>query len=239
MTVEKYFIKDDYRPNTEAVTRDEVSGGEYWNRASIYSSYFYQFPVYKYAKKLIQEKCIKEVIDVGCGTGTKLAFIHNDLPTINFTGIDQKGAIEYCKEHYSFGNWYVDNIEESDKSLGDIKGGLVICSDVIEHLLNPDILLGYLKGKVSKEGYILLSTPERDVLRGKDCTNSPNKFHIREWNFEEMENYLLFRGFSILEHFLQYPIRFGFNRIFFNEVVKRLISGKALKYNQVCLIQVK
>lgn len=239
MTVENYFIKAGYTPNDKAVTLDEISGEQYWNKSSIYSSYYYQFPVYRYAKKLLREKKIKRVIDVGCGTGTKLAFIHKDLPEVAFTGIDQKAAIEYCENNYNFGNWHVDDIENPDESLGDIKAELVICSDVIEHLLNPDVLLVYLKKKVANDGYIVLSTPERDVLRGKSCTNSPNKFHIREWNLEEFENYLLSSGFRVVEHFLQYPIRFGFNRIFFNEVLKRLITGKGLKYNQVCVLEVK
>jgi len=239
MTVESYFIKAGYTPNDKAVTLDEVSGEQYWNKSSIYSSYYYQFPVYRYAKKLIREKKIKRVIDVGCGTGTKLAFIHKDLPEINITGIDQKAAIEYCENHYSFGNWYVDDIENPDESLGDIKTELVICSDVIEHLLNPDVLLVYLKKKVSRDGYIILSTPERDIFRGESCMSSPNKFHVREWNFEEFENYMLFSGFRIIEHFLQYPIRFGVNRIFLNAILKRLITGKGLRYNQVCLLQAK
>jgi len=239
MTIEKYFIKDDYVPNKEAVTRDEVSGKQYWSKSSIYSSYYYQFSVYQYAKKLIQEKRVEEVIDVGCGTGTKLALIHNDLPEVNFVGIDRKAAIDYCKKHYSFGNWYVDDIENPDKSLGDIKAKLVICSDVIEHLLNPDLLLSYLKKKVTIDGYILLSTPERDIMRGKSCTTSPNKFHIREWNYEEFENYLLYSGFHIVEHFLQYQVRVGINRMFLKIAIRRLISGKALKYNQVLLASVK
>jgi len=69
--------------------------------------------------------------------------------------------------------------------------------------------------------------------------SSPNKFHVREWNFEEFENYMLFSGFRIIEHFLQYPIRFGVNRIFLNAILKRLITGKGLRYNQVCLLQAK
>lgn len=239
MAAEKYFIKDGYTPNSEAVTRDEVSGKQYWNKTSIHCSYYYQFPVYQYAKNLIQKKGIKKVVDVGCGTGAKLALIHNGLPEVNFTGIDRRAGIDYCKKHYSFGSWYIDDIENPDESLGDIKAELVICSDVIEHLLNPNILLSYLKNKVVADGYILLSTPERDVLRGKDCTNSPNKFHIREWNYSELEDYLSYSDFSIIEHFLQYSTRPGFNRIFLNVVIKRLLSGKGLKYNQVCLIQVK
>lgn len=239
MSVESYFIKDGYCANNRIITIDGTSGGQYWNESRIYSSYYYQFPVYRYAEKLIQEKKIKEVIDVGCGTGAKLALIHNNLPEINFTGIDQRATIEYCKEHYNFGKWYVDNIEEPDKSLDNIKAELVICSDVIEHLLNPDTLLSYLKKKVTKDGYILLSTPERDVLRSKSCNNSPNKFHIREWNYEELENYLLYSGFRIVEHFLQYSTRFGFNKIFLRIAIRQLISSKSLKYNQVSLIQVK
>ena len=239
MAAEKYFIKDGYTPNSEAVTRDEVSGTQYWNKTTIHASHYYQFGVYQYAKNLIQKKGIKKVVDVGCGTGAKLAIIHNDLPGVDFRGIDRQGAIDYCKKNYSFGNWCIDDIEKPDDSLGDIKAKLVICSDVIEHLLNPNVLLSYLKNKVDADGYILLSTPERDVLRGKDCTISPNKFHIREWNYRELEDYLSHSGFSIIEHFLQYPTRPGFNRIFLNVVIKRLFSGKGLKYNQVCLLQVK
>lgn len=239
MTVGKYFIKDSYSPNEQVVTIDEISGKQYWNRSRVYSSYYYQFPVYRYAKKLIQEKRIKMVIDVGCGVATKLDFLHNHLPSVDFVGFDQQSAIDYCKENYNWGSWYVDNFERPDESLGDIKADVVICADVIEHLLEPDTLLSYLKNRANKGGYILISTPERDKLRGESCTYSPNSCHIREWNYHELENYLLFNGFHILDHFLQYPIRFGINRIFLNEVVKRLISGKALKYNQVCLLQEK
>lgn len=239
VTIEKYFIKTGYSPNEQALTVDKISGGQYWNKWRVYSSYYYQFPVYQYAKKLIQEKGIKKVIDVGCGVASKLALIHDSFPEVDFVGIDQKDAIDYCKENYGFGSWYVDNIENPDESLDDIKADLVICSDVIEHLVNPDFLLSYLKKKVTAGGYILLSTPERDILGGKSCTKCPNKFHVREWNYNELENYLLCNGLCIVDHFLQYPIRLGINRIFLREVGKRLIAGKALRYNQVCLLQVE
>jgi hypothetical protein len=114
----------------------------------------------------------------------------------------------------------------------------VICADVIEHLGDPDALIGYLTRRVSGGGRILISTPERNRLRGSNCRICPNPAHVREWSFAELASYLQSRGLQVHEHFLQYPVRLGLNRVLFNEVIKRLLRGRPLKYNQVCLAEV-
>jgi len=185
----------------------------------------------------MQEKRLTSLVDVGCGPGTKLLKIHRAFPNLDIAGIDQRAAIEYCKRTYNFGKWFVDNFDDPDVSLHHIKGDLVICADVIEHVVNPDVILNYLKNKLAPKGYIILSTPERDVLRGKDCTFCPNPHHIREWNYTELAAYLRDRGFFLLDHFLQMPIPPGFSRLFAEEVLFRLAKGHSAKYNQVCLLQ--
>lgn len=232
-----FFIKNDYIVNKEAITNDNVSGSNYWDEKRLYGSAFYQYPVYKFAKKIIIKNKIKRVIDVGCGPGTKLNIIKKKLKKVHFIGIDQKNAIDYCKKKYDFGEWYVDNLENPFKSLDWIKGDLVICSDVIEHLQNPDVLMNYLKQKLDFGGYIILSTPERDLLNGKDCTVSPNKQHIREWNYSELKQYFEYHSFKVIEAEIQLPVGWSFNKIFYKEVVRRFMDGKPLKYNQVFLLQ--
>jgi SAM-dependent methyltransferase len=236
MTPETYFIREDYRPNSRMLTLDEVSGETYWSAANLRASYSYQYPVYRYASRLIAEGRLRSVIDVGCGVGSKLAILHRAHPDVAITGIDQPHAIEHCRRRHAFGQWYADDFSAPRAELSDVRADLVICADVIEHLADPDILIDYLKRRVSPTGRILLSTPERDRLRGPDCTTSPNRYHIREWNFTELEAYLEHHGLLILNHVMQFPVRIAPDRYLLSEIILRLLRGQHVKYNQVCLL---
>lgn len=232
-----YFIKDNYKCNDVILSNVKISGVEYWTSERIYTSSIYQYPVYKYSIKIIKKYNIEQVVDVGCGVATKLAMIHKKMPQVEIVGIDQKNAIDYCKNTYQFGSWYCDDFENPKKVLSGLKADLIICSDVIEHIMNPNVLLTYLKNILSKDGYLILSTPNRDLLRGIECYNSPNKAHIREWNFIEFEKYLDSRGFEILEHFNQFPTAYVIDIKYIKKYLNRIIKGKSLKYNQICLLK--
>jgi SAM-dependent methyltransferase len=236
--MDRYFIKKDYKINEINITNDQVSDTNYWNEQRNLAAEVYQFPVYQFLSKYIKENNMERVMDIGCGVGRKLVHINKGDPRLEIIGIDQEDPIEYCKSTYSFGVWYSDDFENSHLSQ-DIKSKLIISSDVIEHLKNPNLLLDYIKSKLEGNGIVILSTPERDSLRGVDCNYSPNKHHIREWNYTEFEKYLESQGFEILDHFLQYPIKMKWNRIFFNEIIRRVVMFKPLKYNQVVVARIK
>ena len=236
MTEHNYFIKPGYRTN-EVHTSDAAANGGYWNRRRIASSRSYQFPVYRYASELIHRFNIGRCIDVGCGPATKLAWLHSKQPHVDYVGIDQPSAIDYCKRTHSFGTWHVEDFDDPASGASIQSADLVICADVIEHLSNPDSLLRYLRLVADPDGYILLSTPERDLYRGQDNLQAPNKFHVREWNADEFRLYVQSRGFKIQAHELQYPVRFGVNRIFYREIISRAIAGHPLQYNQVWLLR--
>jgi 2-polyprenyl-3-methyl-5-hydroxy-6-metoxy-1,4-benzoquinol methylase len=235
---ETYFIREDYVCNPVPLTDDKVTGETYWTPARIASSHHFQAPVYAYAQRVLGRSNCSTLIDVGCGPASKLRAIHERFPELHIIGIDQQQAIAYCRKNHDFGHWYVDDLAQPSSSLDELRGQLVICADVIEHLLDPDRLLDYLKKKTSPGGSILLSTPERDVLRGEDCKRSPNPSHIREWNSQELEAYLTHRGFRIVNHLLQLPTRFAISRIYLEQVIKRRILGKSAKYNQLCELEV-
>ncbi len=236
--MDNYFISENYRRNKENLTNDKVSNKNYWDRNRIIAAEVYQFPTYKFVSKYISKNKINKLIDIGCGVGCKLVYIKNKNENVNIIGIDQDDPIRYCRKTYDFGEWYVDDLENT-KISKDVKANLIISCDVIEHLVNPDLLLDYIKTKIEKDGVIVLSTPERNALRGVDCRYSPNKHHIREWSYEEFEQYLESRGFEIVNHFLQYPIKMKINTIYYNEIIKRAIRLKPLRYNQVIVLRVK
>jgi len=220
------------------MTNDKVNHKKYWDKNRVLSSEVFQFPVYQFLSNYIKKNKIKTLIDLGCGIGSKLSYVNFHNPSTEIIGIDQDDPISYCKKTYAFGKWLVDDFE-NPLLIKELKAELLICCDVIEHLEDPDVLLDYIKSMLKKDGTAIISTPERDRLRGVNCTHSPNKFHIREWSYDEFEIYLQSHGFEILKHFNQFPAKIGLNRFFFSVLFKRLLKLKPLKYNQVVMLKLK
>ncbi len=239
MNKDKYFLPDSYKERDTRTTMAEVSGHDYWNARRVGYSRMYQFHVYLYVAKLIREKGLKSLIDVGCGPASKLGRIHKLFPELSITGIDQKDAVDYCKNTHDFGEWHIDDFENPDPELANKKGDIVISVDVIEHLLNPDKLLEYCRSRLNDGGYILLSTPDRNRLHGTDNLQPKNPDHVREWNDEEFAEYLKSRGYKIIKQFHQVGIKPGINKLFarvmFNYIFRR--SPKNMHYTQLALIQ--
>lgn len=236
--MKKYYIKEGYKINQINMTNDKVNDKKYWDKNRFLSSKVYQFPVYQFLSDFIRKNKIKTLIDIGCGLGSKLNYVYHNNPNTEIIGIDQSDPIEYCKRTYSFGKWIVDDFDKPILTK-ELKAELIVCCDVIEHIEDPDVLLRYIKSMLIKDGIAVISTPERDRLRGINCSYSPNKFHIREWNYKEFENYLQSHGFQILDHFNQFPTKIGFNRFFFGVLFKRLLRFKSIKYNQVVVLNNK
>lgn len=201
--MENYFIKDGYKCNLNPQGETVPYLDNKINSRS------YQVEVYKIARDLIQDYKLKSVLDVGCGVGEKLEkFIFPICKDI--TGVDTKHAIDYCKSKYSFSRWHIEDIENPSLDI-EKKYDLIISSDVIEHLVNPDKLLSYIKKYAHKDTLIVISTPERDLVRGKKDLGPPkNISHVREWNIFELSNYLESFGFKILNKFLVAAVS-GFN----------------------------
>ena len=231
----RYFIKQGYRHNQVVTSRDDHANGSYWTRERLRSSALYQFPVYQYALSVMRRNRLRSVMDVGCGAATKLAHLHAHMPGVTYVGVDQQSAIDLCRRQYSWGEWLVDDFDRprAEPAAAD----LVICADVIEHLQYPDSLLDYLRKRVTHAGFIVLSTPERDLLRGTSCSHCPNPYHVREWNRDELQTYLAESGYRVLDHRLQLPVKLALEPTVLRQLAKRLLTGRALRYNQVLLLQ--
>jgi len=232
-----YCIRPDYKPNKLNLTLDDISGQTYWNSDRLKSALYYQYYVYQIAYRLLKEKKLNSVLDMGCGIARKLEAIHKHLPDLEISGIDQNSAIEFCIKNYSYGKWYATDLGKP-MFFPEISPDLIICSDVIEHFPDPDILLNYIKLYTKANTLVLISSPERIYLHGMDVDSPSNKNHIREWNFVEFENYMKESRFSVLEHKLCLPAKLNFSKIAYHEIFKRWLKGQKLFYNQYVLLKV-
>lgn len=178
--MKKYFIKDGYiiRENNDFFD-DTPNKDEY------------QDEVYKYVKNKLVEYNYNSVIDVGCGSAFKLIKYFNNNKTI---GIDLEPTVSFLRNKYNDKEWTID--------FKPLKGyDIIIAGDIIEHMIDPDELLDLINDSEPK--LIFISTPNRDLLPRPGSIIGPpnNKSHVREWNFEEFNDYISSR-FSVIEHFI-------------------------------------
>jgi SAM-dependent methyltransferase len=154
----------------------------------------WQPDVYPDAATLAERLGAQRIIDVGCGTGQKLASLHPDFEIV---GIDYGSNIEVCRQLYDFGTWLEIDLDR-DESLGisDFTNAVLVCADVIEHLVYPEKLLRLLSNALDHgAGAIVLSTPDRDLINMPgNLGPPPNPAHVREWTSGELERFMAVSG---------------------------------------------
>jgi 2-polyprenyl-3-methyl-5-hydroxy-6-metoxy-1,4-benzoquinol methylase len=175
-----YFIKENYNHRLNNSFFDDTPFKDEWQKE-----------VYMYARKIAEENNLKSVLDIGTGSGYKLMSNFKDFNTL---GMDLTPTVQWLKKTYSDRKW-TDNFEPV------LGYDIIIASDVIEHLPDPDTLLDLIQNCHPK--MIVFSTPDRDLSDIPEDVNGPpeNSSHVREWNMVEFKNYIESR-FKVLEQFI-------------------------------------
>jgi len=230
---DNYFLARDYIANTRNETVCPDAGVNYWSPRMIHMANFYQYHVYLRAKRLIVEKGLRSVLDIGCGPALKLARLIAPVCK-DIVAMDHPDVISFCKQRFAFAQFIAYDIEKDVFPISRAFD-LVICADVIEHLVEPDKLLDDICLASTSDTIIIISTPERNILRGKNCLHSPNPVHVREWNFAEFDAYLLSRRLAVLEHKLVKALKFNWRKEYFYEALRQTFHCRPLSYCQMAI----
>lgn len=218
-----YFIKQGYIENLNE------EGGVVKQYKSPPMDKIWQIEVYKYAARIIKGKESKRVIEFGSGSGYKLVKYISPI-TKDITGIDFEHSIEFCKGTYAIGNWISLDFDKPDQQLSG-PYDLIMAIDVIEHLVNPEKMLDQMKACAGKDSLLLISTPERDLVRGSDTIGPPdNKKHVREWNQREFASFISSQGLEIIDHRLVKAKKFSPREWFYH-----VRKGKSMATCQLVL----
>ena len=181
-TAENFFLPDGY------VSRPKP---DYFDDAgNLASDVVHQPDVYAFADWLLRVSERRTALDIGCGSGRKLLA----LAATRRIGLDYEANIRTCRAHSPGETWIELDLEHGDlPHIPNLEPErtVVVCSDVIEHLIYPAKLLALLARLYDMGAIVLISTPARTRARGGAHMGPPgNAAHVREWDLPELERLL-------------------------------------------------
>lgn len=188
MSEDEYCMPLTYKINQNPEHFDDVAAtekgdGEKWQRE-----------VYRYAAKVMKEHGFTHVADIGCGAAFKLMKYLGMYDTVGF---ETEPCYSYLKSKYPERKWVLSGEPEKNFIEYNENFDLIICADVIEHIIDPDLLIDFIKKLNFK--YVIMSTPNQH-FRSTPSGPPVNKAHVREWNHEQFTRYME-KHFTIIHKF--------------------------------------
>ncbi len=143
--------------------------------------------------ELVRSVNPESVLDVGCGEGFLAHHLYENLPDVSFTGIDASdGAVDFARDRFGqvglFEVGDIFNLRFADNSVD-----VVICSEVLEHLADPDSALKELI-RVARQAVVLTVPLEpyfkffNDVARALRI--SPDPEHVNFWRHDDWQSFV-------------------------------------------------
>ena len=172
-----YQCRSDYRHHDDSDLTDE-----------------WQLEVYLHALELMELHQLRQILDIGCGSGYKLVHHLGDYET---TGLELAQNLPQLEQRYPDRYWEACDLSIPQPRTAD----LVICADVIEHLVDPDQLIEYIMAIQFQ--FLILSTPDRSLLhrpwKRRYWGPPRNPCHQREWTSKQFFEYIS-GTFEVVEH---------------------------------------
>jgi len=146
----------------------------------------------------------KRILDIGCGVGTLSFYIAsrgNDVKGIDIS----HGAIAACKLNAKgLGLEKNVNFQAVDFLKTEINGGfdLILCSEVLEHLINEQLAIKKIFGNLRNGGILMVSVPSRNapLFRLGFMKKFDKKVgHLRRYDVSQLLDLFKKNNFEILE----------------------------------------
>jgi len=142
----------------------------------------------------------EELLDVGCGDGLQLEAFFKNNPRLQLSGVDiSEKRIERASKRVK-GSLMVGSAYKLPFKSNFFDA--VICSEVLEHVPNPGIILSEISRVLKKKGVCMVSVPYRQTITYDICAYcgklTPTSGHINFFDEEKIALMLKNVGLSPL-----------------------------------------
>jgi SAM-dependent methyltransferase len=185
---DSFFLPDDYTSRERPDYDDQFADS---------AGLIYQPDVYGDAARLAARIDAPAIIDVGAGNGDKLVRAAGSRRAV---GLDFGTNLESCTDRFPNATWRrfdADSDTALPLSPSELEGAVIVCADVIEHLVRPDRLLEAIVAALEHSAVAVISTPDRERMWGAGHRGPPtNPMHVREWSRVEFKALLEREGLA-------------------------------------------
>ncbi|ARI76094.1 class I SAM-dependent methyltransferase [Halobacillus mangrovi] len=147
----------------------------------------------KKIKKMIRDRNVETIIDLGCGHGGYLRKLALEFPEIQMIGVDLNNKVieraRELSEGFSNIEYVVGDISEW-KPKDDHKADVVLLHNIF-HYIHPEArhqLLDHIHQYVSKRGLVSVITPINETEHGEAFSSAFNSFFVAHSNLFALPN---------------------------------------------------
>jgi 2-polyprenyl-3-methyl-5-hydroxy-6-metoxy-1,4-benzoquinol methylase len=182
-----------------------------------YAKYIQHYRLVRLVSQILQKKEEAAVVDLGCGDGHNLFALHQHVgrDRVRYVGMDlDRVALQRAAKRIAYrgyGNIELRVGEVTHTGLPTVSADVILASEVIEHLLQPRLLLAEIRRVLKPDGVALVTTPNLSnyLRRAGDFVDRLWKGRLRECAYVGMIERTNESGFTtqqgILGHVSQQP----------------------------------
>ena len=155
----------------------------------------WQYRVYEMAGVLAAQTRAPRIIDVGCGSGVKLAKLQPF--SMELVCMDFGANLLAVKAQFPFIRAVEIDLNTDVSQIftpAELAGAVIINADNIEHVVAAERLLRAFKAWMVHASVLLLSTPDREKHGHSPAGPPPNRAHVREWSLCEFVRFFSRHG---------------------------------------------
>ena len=158
----------------------------------------WQPDVYPTAANIARSLECDTLIDIGCDQVNQLKPLH---PEFRLIGLGRGASTAAAAQAMPAGVWLEvdpENLDLSAMPAEVLARSVVVCSEMIQTVVDPRSLLAALRHLLRHAPALVLSTPDRERTYGRQHKGPPpNKSHVRQWSLAELHALLEREGFVL------------------------------------------
>lgn len=191
-------------------------------------------------------KGVKSILEIGCGEG---GFRTNFDDDVEYWGVEPNSKVAFVSKEkfHKVLNGIYDDVENE---LPDNYFDLIVCNDVIEHMIDHDDFFEKIKSKMAKDGQMLMSIPNvryipnlLNLIFKKDWEYQDagilDRTHLRFFTEKSLKNTLTRHHYQIVECQRINKVKDNIFTVF-PQIVLRLLGQSDTLYLQfACVVKLK